>query len=89
MSAPPGDRRAAPAPPQPPPWRHWLWPVALGIALVLWLLLPTLHIAQVNLTYSQFLSDVAAHKVETVTLAYSGQASGTRPGVPGPAPEAR
>jgi cell division protease FtsH len=77
MPAPPGDRPAAPAPPQPPPWRHWLWPVALGIALVLWLLLPTLHVGVVNLTYSQFLSDVAAHKVKTVTLAYSGQASGT------------
>jgi len=44
---------------------------------VLWLLLPTLHTNSVSLTYSQFLSDVSAHKVKTVTLTPGGAASGT------------
>jgi cell division protease FtsH len=74
---PPGDRPNSPAPPPPPAWRHWLWPVALGIAVVLWLLLPTVHTTTVSLSYSQFLSDVAAHKIKTVTLVQGGQARGT------------
>jgi cell division protease FtsH len=74
---PPGDRPGPSAPPPPPTWRHWLWPVALLIALVLWLVLPTLHVNQVNLTYSQFLSRVSSHQVKTVTLSSGGPATGT------------
>jgi cell division protease FtsH len=74
---PPGDKATPTAPPSPPRWRHWLWPVALGLALVLWVVLPTLHTNQVSLTYSQFLSDVNANKVKTVTLGANGEASGT------------
>src|SRR5216683_1775100 len=75
---PPGDRPAQPAPPPPPGWRHWLWPGAIAVAVVLWVLLPTMHTATpVNLTYSKFLSDVSAHQVKTVTIQSSGQASGT------------
>jgi cell division protease FtsH len=74
---PPGDRPAPAAPPPPPAWRHWLWPIALGIAVVLWVLLPTVHTNSVNLTYSQFLADVGAHKIKTVTLGTSGEATGT------------
>jgi cell division protease FtsH len=75
---PPGDKPGpGSAPPPPPAWRHWLWPVALMIALFLWLLLPTLHTNQVDLTYSQFLSQVSSHKVKTVTLSANGPATGT------------
>jgi cell division protease FtsH len=74
---PPGDRPSGSAPPPPPAWRHWLWPVAIGITLVLWLLLPTLHVNQVEFTYTQFLSHVTSHQVKTVTLSSSGAATGT------------
>ena len=74
---PPGDKPAPSAPPSPPRWRHWLWPAALMIALLLWLLLPTLHTNQVDLTYSQFLSQVSSSQVKTVTLASNGSATGT------------
>ncbi len=65
---PPGDKPAPTAPPPPPAWRHWLWPLALLAAAVLFLLLPRVGSPPVNLTYSQFLSDVTAHKVKTFTL---------------------
>ncbi len=75
---PQGDKPTAPAPPPPPAWRHWLWPIALVAVLVLWVVLPTLHSAkQVSLTYSQFLTDVSAHKVKTVNIQSSGQSTGT------------
>jgi cell division protease FtsH len=74
---PPGDKPGSPAPPPPPTWRHWLLPAALIASLLLWLVLPALHTSQqVTLTYSQFLSDVDAHKVKTVTLETSGEATG-------------
>ncbi|HUK67506.1 MAG TPA: ATP-dependent zinc metalloprotease FtsH [Streptosporangiaceae bacterium] len=75
---PPGDRPSSPAPPPPPGWRHWLLPLALLATVVIWIVLPTMHAAQqVNLNYSQFLSDVSAHKVKTVNIQSSGQATGT------------
>jgi cell division protease FtsH len=74
---PPGDKPASSAPPSPPRWRHWLWPVALIAFAFLWLVLPTLHTSQVSLSYSEFLSRVSSHQVKTVTLGSNGQASGT------------
>jgi cell division protease FtsH len=74
---PPGDKPAPSAPPTPPAWRHWLWPVALLAFVVLWLVVPTVHTSQVSLSYSQFLSRVSSHQVKTVTLGANGQASGT------------
>jgi cell division protease FtsH len=69
---PPGDRPTPTAPPPPPAWRHWLWPIAIGLVLVAWLFLPAIHTrGQVTLTYSQFLADVNAHKVKTVTIGSS------------------
>ena len=69
---PPGDRPTPTAPPPPPAWRHWLWPVAIGLVLVAWLFLPAIHTrGQVTLTYTQFLSDVNAHKIKTITIASS------------------
>ncbi len=74
---PPGDKPAPAAPPPPPAWRHWLWPIALLIAVGLWVLLPTVHANSVNLSYSQFLSDVSSQQIKTVTLGSSGEATGT------------
>jgi cell division protease FtsH len=74
---PPGDKPGpGNAPPPPPTWRHWLLPIGIIVALFLWLYLPAVHQSgQTTLTYSQFLSDVSAHKVKTITLAQSGSAS--------------
>src|SRR5277367_4135962 len=64
-----GDKPTPTAPPPPPGWRHWLWPIGLLAAVVLFLFLPRVSgVPSVNLTYSQFLSDVNAHKVKTFTL---------------------
>ena len=65
---PPGDKPVPVAPPPPPSWLRWLWPAALLVALVLFYVLASLGTSAVNLTYSQFLSDVNAHKVKTFTL---------------------
>ena len=44
--------------------------------VVLWVVLPTVHSTPpVNLTYSQFLSDLSGHQIKTITLGPSGQAS--------------
>src|ERR1700744_845118 len=76
---PPGDKPGpGTAPPPPPAWRHWLLPIGIVVALFLWIFLPAVHQApQTSLTYSQFLTDVSAHKVKTVTIAQPG---GTSPG---------
>jgi cell division protease FtsH len=71
QSQPPprGDKPTPTAPPPPPGWRHWLWPIALLAALVLFFFLPRFGgVTSVNLTYSTFISDVQAHKVKTFTL---------------------
>ncbi|HEY7261841.1 MAG TPA: ATP-dependent zinc metalloprotease FtsH [Trebonia sp.] len=74
---PPGDKPSGGKPPPPPPaWRHWLLPIGILVALFAWILLPAVHQApQTTLTYSQFLSDVSAGKVKTVTIAQSGGTS--------------
>jgi cell division protease FtsH len=74
---PPGDKPGpGNAPPPPPRWRHWLLPIGILVALFLWVFLPAVHqTPQTSLTYSQFLSDVSAHKVKTVTIAQSGGTS--------------
>jgi cell division protease FtsH len=76
---PPGDKPGpgAPPPPTPPRWRHWLLPVAFLIAILVGLSL--LHQSgQTPLTYSQFITDVTAHKVATITT--SPTAGGTSTG---------
>jgi cell division protease FtsH len=74
---PPGDKPGpgTPPPPAPPRWRHWLLPIALIVAILVWLNLPTLHQNSQTLSYSQFLSDVTNHTVKTVTIAQSGGTS--------------
>ena len=50
------------------------------MSLVLWVVLSALHAGGVpthSLTYSQFLGDVSAHKIKPVTIAATGQATGT------------
>jgi cell division protease FtsH len=47
------------------------------IALLLWIVLTPLHSNQVDLTYSQFLSQVSSSQVKTVTLESNGTATGT------------
>jgi cell division protease FtsH len=78
-STPPTQDRGTPtAPPPPPAWRHYLWVVAALVFVLLLFVLPTTRgTKQVTLNYSQFLSDVSAHHVKTVTIATSGSASGT------------
>src|SRR3984957_12739895 len=66
------------APPSPPAWRHYLWLMASVIFIVLFFILPTTRGQQtVTFNYSQFLHDVSGHKVKTVSIATSGNASGT------------
>ncbi|WP_051941257.1 ATP-dependent zinc metalloprotease FtsH [Phaeacidiphilus oryzae] len=77
---PPHDRPAPTAPPPPPAWRHWLWPMAILLALGLWFALPQTRgggAAPTDLTYSQFLSDVDAGRISTVSIEGSnGRSSG-------------
>jgi cell division protease FtsH len=74
---PPGDKPApGNAPPPPPAWRHWLLPIGILVALFAWILLPAVHQpAPTSLTYSQFLTDVNAHKVKTVVIPQNGGTS--------------
>jgi cell division protease FtsH len=74
---PPGDKPGpGNAPPPPPAWRHWLLPIGILVALFLWIYAPAVHqTPSTTLTYSQFLNDVSAHKVKTVTIAQSGGTS--------------
>jgi cell division protease FtsH len=75
---PPGDKPGAKTPPPSPPprWRHWLIALGVIVAFFLWLYLPGLHSSgQTTLTYSQFLKDVSAHTVKTITIAQSGGTS--------------
>lgn len=77
-SAPPTQDKGTPtAPPPPPAWRHYLWLIALAIFVLLLFFVPaTSSQTPVTLSYSKFLSDVAAHKVKSITLETSGAATG-------------
>ena len=78
FSPPTNDKGTPVAPPPPPLWRRFLWPAAIAIFIALLFLLPAIQGAKpVTLDYSQFLNDVSAHKVKTVTIQTSGSASGT------------
>jgi cell division protease FtsH len=75
---PPGDKPVRTAPPAPPGWRHWLWPIALLGVVVLYLVLPGIHVTTpVNLSYSQFIADVNAHKIKTVNFGSGSNGSNT------------
>jgi cell division protease FtsH len=77
---PPGDKPGpSNAPPQPPSWRHWLWPIAIFLFIIAFFYLPATRSTSTTLTYSTFLSDVSAHKVKTIDIAPTagGTSSGT------------
>jgi cell division protease FtsH len=77
-SPPPGDKPMPTAPPPPPGWRHWLWPIALMVMLALYLFLPGISsTGTVTLSYSQFLSDAAGHQVKTVEVSSPSNGSNT------------
>ena len=68
LAPPPGDKPVRTAPPPPPAWRHWLWVLALFVAL-LYILPSFVHTTSpTQLTYTQFISEVNAHKIKTITL---------------------
>jgi cell division protease FtsH len=68
LAPPPGDKPVRTAPPPPPAWRHWLWLLAVVVAL-LYIVPSFVHTTRpTQLTYSQFQGDVAAHKVKTVDI---------------------
>jgi cell division protease FtsH len=75
---PPGDKPVPTAPPKPPTWRNWIWPIMLIAIFALWFLLPT-RSPSTSLSYSQFLTDVSEHQVKTVQLASTpgGTSTGT------------
>jgi cell division protease FtsH len=75
---PPGDKPKPTAPPPPPAWRNWLWLIMIVAIFALFFLLPT-RSTSTSLSYSQFLSDVTAHKVKAVEIAGTtgGTSSGT------------
>jgi cell division protease FtsH len=67
-SPPPGDKPVGTAPPHPPGWSRWLWLLWLVIIL-LWVVPAFVHTTPTtSLTYSQFTSDVSAHKIKTVSI---------------------
>src|ERR1700735_3706770 len=78
IAPPPGDKPVRTAPPPPPSWRHWLWPVTIGAMLLLYIFLPALHAGSTGqLSYSQFIADASAHKIKTVTFQSSSAGSNT------------
>jgi cell division protease FtsH len=78
-SSPPTNDRGVPTAPAPPPaWRNWLWLIPLGLFVLLFFFLPaTEPKPPVSLNFTQFLHDVSAHKVKTVTIGTNGSAQGT------------
>jgi cell division protease FtsH len=74
---PPGDKPTGSAPPPPPAWRNWLWPIMILAIFILFFVLPT-RSTSTSLTYSQFLSDVSSHKVQSLEI--SGSVGGTSTG---------
>ncbi len=81
---PSGGKPAPTAPPPPPAWRNWLWPVMFLAILALFYLLPT-RSQTTSLTYSQFLSDVGSHQVQSLQISGSvgGTSTGTLKGLKG------
>ena len=70
------DRPQRSAAPPPPGWRQYLIPIGLAITIVLFVLPLLGGPARASLTYSQFLADLDAGKISSVTISAGGQASG-------------
>jgi cell division protease FtsH len=72
------DKGTPSAPPPPPAWRHFLWPIALVIFFVLLFVVPVTQSSKhVTLNYTEFLKDVSAKQVKTVSISPNGTANGT------------
>jgi cell division protease FtsH len=55
-----------------------LWPIGLIVVLLLWLVLPGIHInTPVSLSYSQFIADASVHKIKTVSFGNGASGSNT------------
>src|SRR5215469_1304346 len=77
-SPPPGDKPVPTAPPPPPAWRHWLWPIAILATAVLYFVLPGLNNNNtVSLSYSQFITYAGQHKIKDVTFESSSNGGNT------------
>src|SRR5215475_4236014 len=77
-SAPSGGKPADTAPPRWPSWVNWLWLIALGVVVVMYVFLPGINVnTPVDLSYSQFISDVSAHKIKTVNFGNGSSGSNT------------
>ena len=72
----PADKPQPSAPPPPPGWRQYLIPIGVAITTALFVLPLFGGPVRANLTYSQFLADLDAGKVSSVTISPGGQASG-------------
>jgi cell division protease FtsH len=78
-SPPPGDKPVPTAPPPPPAWRHWLWPIALIATLGLYFFLSSgiTTTTPVSLQYSQFVTYANQHKIKNVEFASPSNGSNT------------
>src|SRR5216684_3679844 len=75
---PPGDKPVRTAPPAPPRWLRWLWPIGLLVSVGLFYFLPGINVSTpVSLSYSQFIADASAHKIKTVTFGNGASGSNT------------
>ena len=75
---PPGDKPVRTAPPPPPAWRHWLWPIAILATVLLYIVLPALHVSSTaQLSYSQFITEAGNHTIKTVTFESGTNGSNT------------
>ena len=76
--APPGDKPAKAAPSRWPAWVNWLWLAALAAVVVMYVFLPGINVSTpVSLSYSQFITDVSAHKIKTVNFGNGSSGSNT------------
>src|SRR5258707_9888707 len=76
-SGPPKDTPPKPAPPPPPGWRRYLLPIGIAITVLLLFTPGRFGPAPKSLTYSQFVADVNASQVKSVTINSSGAVKGT------------
>src|SRR6266568_888374 len=75
---PPGDKPVRTAPPAPPRWLRWLWPIGLLVSVGLFLFLPGINVSTpVSLSYSRFIANANAHKIKTVTFGNGASGSNT------------
>src|ERR1022692_4453942 len=78
IAPPPGDKPVRTAPPPPPAWRHWLWPIAILATVLLYIVLPALHVSSTRaLSYSQFITEAGNHTIKTVTFESGTNGSNT------------